>query len=91
MGDYEEMEATYKDYRKKLWFNGAPSYINPQLLKRLAVAYCTKVSVTDTECRQPPSETGHMVRNPDAFGSGRLVEVAVNAHKILHQALWFYI
>jgi len=46
VGDYEEMEATYKDYKKKLWFNGAPSYINSELLKRLAVAYCTKVSIT---------------------------------------------
>jgi len=46
VGDYEEMEATYKDYRKKLWFNGAPSYINSQLVKRLAVAYCREVSVT---------------------------------------------
>lgn len=46
VGDYEEMEATYKDYKKKLWFNGAPSYINSQLVKRLAVAYCREVSVT---------------------------------------------
>lgn len=46
VGDYEEMEATYKDYKKKLWFNGAPSYINSELVKRLAVAYCTQVSVT---------------------------------------------
>lgn len=40
------MEATYKDYKKKLWFNGAPSYINSELLKRLAVTYCTQVSVS---------------------------------------------
>jgi rubredoxin len=46
VGDYEEMEATYKDYKKKLWFNGAPSYINSELVKRLAVAYCREVSVT---------------------------------------------
>lgn len=46
VGDYEEMEATYKDYKRKLWFNGAPSYINSQLVKRLAVAYSTNVSVT---------------------------------------------
>lgn len=46
VGDYEEMEATYKDYKKKLWFNGAPSYINSQLVKRLAVAFATQVSVT---------------------------------------------
>jgi len=46
VGDYEEMEATYKDYKKKLWFNGAPSYINSELVKRLAVAYSTQVSVT---------------------------------------------
>eukprot|EP00571_Detonula_confervacea_P013169 CAMPEP_0172310368 /NCGR_PEP_ID=MMETSP1058-20130122/11442_1 /TAXON_ID=83371 /ORGANISM="Detonula confervacea, Strain CCMP 353" /LENGTH=507 /DNA_ID=CAMNT_0013023165 /DNA_START=83 /DNA_END=1606 /DNA_ORIENTATION=+ len=46
VGDYEQMEATYKDYKKKLWFNGAPSYINSELLKRLAAAYCTQVSVT---------------------------------------------
>lgn len=46
VGDYEEMEATYKDYRKKLWFNGAPSYINSEIVKRLAVTYCTNVSVT---------------------------------------------
>lgn len=46
VGDYEQMEASYKDYKKKLWFNGAPSYINSELVKRVAVAYCTKVSVT---------------------------------------------
>ncbi|KAL7548660.1 hypothetical protein ACHAWF_011930 [Thalassiosira exigua] len=46
VGDYEEMEATYKDYKKKLWFNGAPSYVNSELVKRLAVAYSTQVSVT---------------------------------------------
>lgn len=46
VGDYEQMEASYKDYKKKLWFNGAPSYINSELVKRLAVAYCTKVTVT---------------------------------------------
>jgi len=46
VGDYEEMEATYKDYRKKLWFNGAPSYINSEIVKRLAVTYCTNVSVS---------------------------------------------
>ena len=46
VGDYEEMEATYKDYKKKLWFNGAPSYINSELVKRLAVVYCKTVSVT---------------------------------------------
>lgn len=46
VGDYEEMEATYKDYRKKLWFNGAPSYINSQLVKRLAVSYAKQVNVT---------------------------------------------
>eukprot|EP00985_Skeletonema_marinoi_P022133 scaffold13941_cov105-Skeletonema_marinoi.AAC.3 len=46
VGDYEEMEATYKDYRKKLWFVGAPSYINSEIVKRLAVAYCREVSVT---------------------------------------------
>mmetsp|Transcript_15452 Transcript_15452/g.23454 ORF Transcript_15452/g.23454 Transcript_15452/m.23454 type:complete len:513 (-) Transcript_15452:72-1610(-) len=46
VGDYENMEATYKEYKKKLWFNGAPSYINSELVKRLAVAYCTNVSVT---------------------------------------------
>jgi hypothetical protein len=40
------MESTYKDYKKKLWFNGAPSYINSQLVKRIAVAYCTQVSTT---------------------------------------------
>lgn len=51
VGDYEEMEATYKDYRKKLWFNGAPSYINSQLVKRLAVAYCREVSVTPKSVR----------------------------------------
>lgn len=45
-GDYEEMEATYKDYKKKLWFNGAPSYVNSELLKRLAVYWCTQVSIT---------------------------------------------
>lgn len=46
VGDYEEMEATYKDYKKKLWFNGAPSYINSELVKRLAVTYCNNVSIT---------------------------------------------
>ncbi|KAL3775176.1 hypothetical protein ACHAW5_004741 [Stephanodiscus triporus] len=46
VGDYESMESTYKDYKKKLWFNGAPSYINSQLVKRIAVAYCTQVSIT---------------------------------------------
>lgn len=46
VGDYEEMEATYKDYKKKLWFNGAPSYINSELVKRLAVSYSKQVSVT---------------------------------------------
>lgn len=51
VGDYEEMEATYKDYKKKLWFNGAPSYINSQLVKRLAVAYCREVSVTPKSVR----------------------------------------
>ena len=34
------------DYKKKLWFNGAPSYINSQLVKRICVAYCTQVSIT---------------------------------------------
>ena len=51
VGDYEEMEATYKDYKKKLWFNGAPSYINSELVKRLAVAYCREVSVTPKSVR----------------------------------------
>jgi hypothetical protein len=51
VGDYEEMEATYKDYRKKLWFNGAPNYVNSQLVKRLAVAYCREVSVTPKSVR----------------------------------------
>ena len=46
VGDYEAMENTYKDYKKKLWFNGAPSYINSELVKRLAAVYCTNVSVT---------------------------------------------
>lgn len=46
VGDYEQMEATYKDYKKKLWFNGAPSYINSELVKRLAVAYSTNVSIS---------------------------------------------
>lgn len=46
VGDYEAMENTYKDYKKKLWFNGAPSYINTQLLKRLAVSFATNISVT---------------------------------------------
>lgn len=46
VGDFEEIEATYKDYRKKLWFNGAPSYINSQLVKRLAVSYAKQVNVT---------------------------------------------
>ena len=51
VGDYEEMEATYKDYRKKLWFVGAPSYINSELVKRLAIAYCREVSVTPKSVR----------------------------------------
>jgi len=51
VGDYEEMEATYKDYRKKLWFVGAPSYINSEIVKRLAVAYCREVSVTPKSVR----------------------------------------
>lgn len=46
VGDYESMEATYKDYKKKLWFNGAPSYINAQLIKRIAVAYCNQVVIS---------------------------------------------
>jgi hypothetical protein len=46
VGDYEAMESTYKDYKKKLWFNGAPSYINSQLVKRLAVAYTTNISIS---------------------------------------------
>lgn len=46
VGDFEAMESTYKDYKKKLWFNGAPSYINSQLVKRLAVAYCTNISIS---------------------------------------------
>jgi len=46
VGDYEEMEASYKKYKRKLWFNGAPSYINSQLVKQLAVAYCTNVVLT---------------------------------------------
>lgn len=46
VGDYEQMEATYNHYKKKLWFNGAPSYINSELVKRLAVAYCNNVSIT---------------------------------------------
>ena len=46
VGDYESMESTYKSYKKKLWFNGAPSYINTQLIKRICVAYCTQVSIT---------------------------------------------
>lgn len=46
VGDYEAMENTYKDYKKKLWFNGAPSYINSEIVKRLAAVYCTNVSVT---------------------------------------------
>lgn len=46
VGDYEMMESTYKDYKKKLWFNGAPSYIDSQLVKRLAVSFATQVSVT---------------------------------------------
>jgi hypothetical protein len=46
VGDFGAMERIYKDYKKKLWFNGAPSYIDSQILKRLAVAYCTTISVT---------------------------------------------
>lgn len=46
VGDFEAMESTYKDYKKKLWFNGAPSYINSQLVKRLAVSYCTNISIS---------------------------------------------
>ncbi len=46
VGDYENMESTYKAYKKKLWFNGAPSYINSQLIKRIAVSYSTQVSIT---------------------------------------------
>lgn len=46
VGDYESIENTYKDYKKKLWFNGAPSYINSEILKRLAAVFCTNVSVT---------------------------------------------
>lgn len=46
VGDYEAMESTYKDYKKKLWFNGAPSYINSQLVKRLAIAFATQISIT---------------------------------------------
>jgi hypothetical protein len=46
VGDYESMQSTYNDYKKKLWFNGAPSYINSQLVKRICVAYCTQVSIT---------------------------------------------
>ena len=46
VGDFDAMESTYKDYKKKLWFNGAPSYINSQLVKRLAVAYTTNISIS---------------------------------------------
>lgn len=46
VGDYEAMESTYKDYKKKLWFDGAPSYINSELVKRLAATYCTQVSIS---------------------------------------------
>jgi len=46
VGDYENMESSYKSYKKKLWFNGAPSYVNSELLKRLAVTWCTQVSIT---------------------------------------------
>lgn len=46
VGDYESIQSTYNDYKKKLWFNGAPSYINSQLVKRICVAYCTQVSIT---------------------------------------------
>lgn len=46
VGDYEAMESTYKDYKKKLWFNGAPSYINSELVKRLAIAFATQISIT---------------------------------------------
>ena len=46
VGDYEAMESTYKDYKKKLWFNGAPSYINSELVKRLAISFATQISIT---------------------------------------------
>jgi len=46
VGDYDAMESTYKNYKKKLFFNGAPSYINTQLVKRLAKSFAEQIPVT---------------------------------------------
>jgi len=45
-GDYEEMELAYKDYKKKLWFNGAPNYVRDEILKRFAAVYCKKENIS---------------------------------------------
>ena len=50
-GDFEEMEAAYKEYKKKLWFEGAPRYINIELTKRLAIAYCKRQVVSPKSVR----------------------------------------
>ncbi|KAL3817743.1 hypothetical protein ACHAXA_010963 [Cyclostephanos tholiformis] len=56
VGDYESMQSTYNDYKKKLWFNGAPSYINSQLVKRICVAYCTQSAYRDAVAEAGPGQ-----------------------------------
>jgi len=46
VGDYEEMEQVFKDYKKKLWFNGAPSYVSTKLMQTLARDYCKNVRLS---------------------------------------------
>jgi len=51
VGNFDEIEATYNDYKKKLFFNGAPSYIATELIKRLAIPYFTTVGVSPKSVR----------------------------------------
>ncbi|EJK67318.1 hypothetical protein THAOC_11667 [Thalassiosira oceanica] len=54
VGNFDEIEATYNDYKKKLFFNGAPSYIATEFIKRLAIPYFTTVGVSPKSVRENP-------------------------------------
>lgn len=51
VGNFDEIEATYNDYKKRLFFNGAPSYIATEFIKRLAIPYFTTVGVSPKSVR----------------------------------------
>mmetsp|Transcript_30541 Transcript_30541/g.64349 ORF Transcript_30541/g.64349 Transcript_30541/m.64349 type:complete len:501 (+) Transcript_30541:108-1610(+) len=46
VGDFETIDRVYKDFSKKLWFHGAPSYIGTEILTEFCKVYPEKVKMS---------------------------------------------